>query len=123
MGYTLGEAYERGMRAVGPQYSVEDGGWWDVWENVCLFGDPNLRVFVPNDEWDKESKNTWDRPNTLSAQEDLDLDGHMPFGATDYPNAKEPSAEIPMILIIIIILILLVIIIGVGAASRKKGKK
>ncbi len=118
LGDTLGEAYEKGMRACGPQLLVGQW-WWDIWENVCLFGDPNLRVYVPSTEFSDE--NNWEKPNLLSYEETLNLNGHMPFGATSYPHIKEPKTKTPLIFIIgIIVIILLIIAIGLGASSRKK---
>jgi hypothetical protein len=123
LGYTLGEAYERGMRACAPEYTVEGGEWWDTYENVCLFGDPNLRVFVPNtEEWDKEVKNHWERPKTISYDADLDIDGHMPFGADSYPNEKEPSTEVPSLYIIIVIAIIILMLVILLLKPKKKKK-
>jgi hypothetical protein len=120
LGDTLGEAYEKGMRACGPQLLVGQW-WWDIWENVCLFGDPNLRVFVPSTDY--SDNNNWEKPDLLSYEETLNINGHMPFGATSYPNVKKPKTETPFILIILVlILILLIIAIGLAASSRKKRK-
>ena len=51
-GYTVGEAYEEGISHVGIEYLM-DRWWWDIFENVVFFGDPNLKPFVPNLKWDR----------------------------------------------------------------------
>ena len=122
LGDTIGQAYEKGIRACGPEYLVEGGDWWDSLENVCFYGDPDLRVYVPEtQEWDNEVKNKWDKPESLSYQEDLNLNGHTPYGATEYPHEKEPSAKISVWLVIILIIILIIILLGV-IIKRKKRK-
>ncbi len=118
LGDTLGEAYEKGMRACGPQLLVGQW-WWDIWENVCLFADPNLRVFVPGTEFSDE--NHWEKPDILSYDETINLNGHMPFGATKYPHKKELLERTPYALIIgIIVIILLIIVIGLSVSPRRK---
>ena len=118
LGDTLGEAYERGMRACGPELLVGQW-WWDIWENVCLFGDPNLHVYVPGTEFSDE--NNWEKPDLLSYDENLNLYGHTPFGAKNYPNKKELKTETPLILIIgIIVILLLIIVIGLSVIPSKK---
>ena len=127
MGDTIGEAYEKGMRACGPEYSVPiDGDWWDVWENVELFGDPNLRVYVPSTEF--SDANHWEKKDTqsLSYDSELNIQGHMPFGATSYPHAKQPEKpflEKYIWYIAIIIIVILIIILIAASRSRKKSKK
>ncbi|UCF12194.1 MAG: hypothetical protein JSW06_09150 [Thermoplasmatales archaeon] len=120
MGDTLGEAYERGMRACGQELLVGQF-WWDVWENVCLFGDPNLRVFVPDTKYSEA--NYWEREDIkpLRYDKNISINGHMPFGADRHPNAREPSSVIGLITwIVIIIAILSVAIIGGIVLIKKK---
>ncbi|RLF51365.1 MAG: hypothetical protein DRN24_05110, partial [Thermoplasmata archaeon] len=50
LGDTIGQAYEKGIRACGPEY-LTNQWWWDTLENVCFYGDPDLRVFVPGTEF------------------------------------------------------------------------
>jgi len=120
MGDTLGEAYERGMRACGPEYVVGQW-WWDKWENVELFGDPDLRVFVPGTEYSDD--NYWEQEDTTPLRYDAELavDGHMPFGATAYPHAREPEPVLSL-WIIAIIVVVLIIIVGIAVVARKKQK-
>ena len=124
LGDTIGQAYEKGIRACGPEYLVEGGDWWDSLENVCFYGDPDLRVYVPEtQEWDNEVKNKWDKPESLSYQEDLNLNGHTPYGATEYPHEKEPVQKIPLTYIIIALIAIILIIAVIVVATKRKKKK
>ncbi len=120
MGDTLGEAYERGMRACGQELLVGQF-WWDVWENVCLFGDPDLRVFVPSTEYSDE--NHWEKPKPLSYDEELNLNGHTPFGATGYPHLKEPEPVMTLWVVAIIVTFLVIIAVIVVVAHKKIRRK
>jgi hypothetical protein len=121
LGDTVGEAYERGMQAAGPLYSIGQW-WWDAHENVCLFGNPNQRVFVPNTEF--SDKNHWTQTETQSLiySKDYDFNGHMPFGATSYPHHFEP-AIMPFNWILIGLLFSIVSILAVVIYLKKAGKK
>ncbi|OYT28491.1 hypothetical protein B6U98_04850, partial [Thermoplasmatales archaeon ex4572_165] len=96
MGYTVGEAYERGIRAVGPEYSCNQW-WWDTIQNICFYGDPNLRPFVPNTEYTdhqngyEENHWTFEEVQPLYYDEELSINGHMPFGADIHPHEIQPS--------------------------------
>ena len=68
---TVGQAYQKCMEFVGIQY-LTGQWWWDVLENVVYFGDPDLRVFVP--------EHSWERPVSLDYSKKIWLDGHTPFG-------------------------------------------
>jgi len=122
MGYTIGEAYERGMRACGPELLVGQW-WWDTWENVCFFGDPNLRIFVPGTEYSNE--NHWQQEDTepLRYDAELTVDGHMPFGATAYPHAKEPVTFLQQYFVIIVALVSIVILLIAAIVIGRKKKK
>lgn len=91
LGDSIGEAYERGMRAVGPGY-LTGQWWWDKWENVVLFGDPDLHVFVPGTNY--SDANNWEKKDTIplgSVQDPfISFGGHAPFGATEYPHERSP---------------------------------
>jgi len=126
LGYTIGEAYTKGISHVGILY-LGGGGtngdepqwWWDTAENVLYYGDPDLRVFVPGEEY--SSANNWDEPTPLRYDNDISINGHTPFGATSYPHAKEPQPKIPLWVIVVIIIILL-LVVGVAAIRGKKRK-
>ena len=123
LGDTIGEAYERGMRACGPEYTVNQW-WWDTWENVELFGDPSLRVFVPGTEYSDASH--WEKSDTKSLryEESVSIEGHMPFGVTSYPHAlEEPGFVIPLWFVTIIVIILLIIVAAVVAVVSRKHRK
>jgi len=125
LGDTVGEAYAKGMSHVGILYiSDPPQWWWDKAENVCYYGDPDLRVFTPGTDY--SDNNHWEEEDTqpIKYDEELNLAGHMPFGATKYPHEKEPGAEIPFWAIIILIAVILVLIVVVGVVrSEKKSKK
>ena len=47
-GDTVGEAYTKGIGHVGILYLTDPPQWWwDILNNVCYFGDPDLRMYVP----------------------------------------------------------------------------
>jgi len=122
MGDTIGEAYERGMRACGPEVLVGQW-WWDTWENVCFFGDPNLRIFVPSTEYSNE--NHWQQEDTVPLRyfEELSVAGHMPFGATAYPHAKEPVTLFQQYFVVIVAIVLIVILLMAAIIIGRKKKK
>ncbi|EMR73412.1 hypothetical protein MBGDN05_00563, partial [Thermoplasmatales archaeon SCGC AB-539-N05] len=125
LGYTVGEAYTRGISHVGTLY-LGGGGlngdepqwWWDTAENVVYFGDPDLRVFVPDIEY--SDANNWDRPETLRYNEDTLINGHMPFGATSYPNKREPMVIPPLLIVLLLIVITVIIAVTIVMKRRKK---
>jgi len=120
MGDTIGQAHELGMRTIGPEPIVGQS-WWDTLENVELFGDPSLRVFVPGTDY--SNANNWEKADTMPLRYDAEasVDGHMPFGVTSYPNKKEPMTFLQKYLLIIIVLIAIVILlIATVAMSRRK---
>ena len=122
MGDTLGQAYELGMRACGPEFLVGQW-WWDKWENVELFGDPSLRVFVPGTDY--SDNNYWTKEDTKSLRydEEISIDGHMPFGATSYPNERE---QLPFwqeyLVLTISLIVIIILVIALLVLSRKKKK-
>jgi hypothetical protein len=117
LGDTIGEAYEKGMRATGPELLVEQW-WWDIWENVCLFGDPNLRVYVPNTEF--SDKNNWEEPDLLKYDKELNLQGHSPYGSIYHPHEREPEDDNQILFILLILIILIVIFFAIATSLRKK---
>jgi len=117
MGDTIGEAYEKGMRACGPEYLVNHW-WWDTWENVVFFGDPDLRPFVPGTTY--SDANHWDRPSYLPYSQDFNAEGHMPFGATSHPHKITPSPWAHYIWLLVVIAAIVVIVIAGFMIFRKK---
>jgi hypothetical protein len=130
LGYTVGEAYSRGLSHVGSLYlgGGEDGPqwWWDDAENVVYFGDPDLRMYVPSDEYAIIEGNNWDKedvkPISRSAVEDAEnIDGHTPFGATSHPKAeKEMNWFEKNLFILIILAIVILLILAISLTGRKK---
>ena len=122
MGDTIGQAHELGMRTIGPEPIVGQS-WWDTLENVELFGDPCLRVYVPGTQY--SSNNNWNQADTMPLRysAEASVDGHMPFGVTSYPNEKTPLTLWQQYMWIIVTLLVIVIIVIVAVAmSRKKSK-
>ncbi|MBN2065261.1 MAG: hypothetical protein JW771_00440, partial [Candidatus Thermoplasmatota archaeon] len=121
LGDTIGQAYEKGIRACGPELLI-DHWWWDVWENVCFYGDPDLRVFVPGTQY--SDNNHWTKEETLPVRYDSELAiaGHMPYGSTSHPHEKEPSSILGnyMLWIIVAIIVLAMIIVAIVSTSRRK---
>ncbi len=76
LGMTVGEAYANGIHHVGIEY-LTGQWWWDIFENVVYFGDPDLRVYSP--------AYSWEEPESLSV-EGLNFGGHTPEGASDHPE-------------------------------------
>ena len=123
LGDTVGEAYTKGISHVGILYiSDPPQWWWDVSENVVYFGDPELRMFVPGTEY--SDANNWKQEDTLPLRynTEVSVSGHMPFGATSYPNQKEPMTFLQkyQLLIIAIIVIVILAIIAVVLTRKKK---
>ncbi|MBN2065435.1 MAG: hypothetical protein JW771_01325 [Candidatus Thermoplasmatota archaeon] len=120
MGDTIGQAYERGMRATAPELLVGQW-WWDTWENVCFFGDPQLRIFVPGTDYSDNNYWTQEEVQPLRYNEALNVDGHMPFGATSYPHQKEPVTFIQQYFVLIVALgLIIVLLIAAMLIGRKK---
>ena len=126
LGQTIGEIYSKGISKVGILYVSEPPQWWwDLMENVCLYGDPDLRIWTPSTEY--SSNNYWSSSDVESLQyhpeDGFYVDGHMPFGADKYPNAREPVSFIEQLIwILAIVAILAVIIIGVIVFVSKNRK-
>ena len=128
LGHTVGEAYTRGISHVGILYlgggkNDEPQWWWDTFENVVYFGDPNLRMFVPSTEY--SDANHWKLEDVQPLRYDtkFDVNGHMPFGATSYPNAREKTDLIfgmPLIIFAILILMAALVIAILLIGKKKK---
>ena len=112
-------------RKIGIQYLFEDGEeiewWWDSAENVVLFSDPDLRIWVPSTEWDSEAKNHWEAEEIQSLRFDAELsfNGHTPFGALKYPHANQTTIWQQYLLWIRAIVVLLAILI-IGIVKKKQ---
>jgi len=121
LGYTMGQAYEHGMAEVGVEY-LNGQYWWDLNENVLFYGDPDIRVWTPDTYWDPNDSNYWEKKDTTALQSDIEpnINGHMPFGATEYPREKEPQPMIPIWFVILIVVVLILVILVIALARRKK---
>ena len=129
IGETIGESYAKGRCEIGIKYLFEEDEkrewWWDSAENVVLFADPDLRIWIPSTEYDDQARNHWKREDIEQMRylEDFDVAGHTPFGATSYPHAKQPITWFEQYLWLIIAIIIILIIIAVTMAKGKKPKK
>ena len=92
-GYTVGESYVRGITHVGIQYLV-DGWWWDIFENLVYYGDPDIIMYTPN--------NAWDKPVALPAG--TTINGHSFSGAEGHPY-RIGSISTTWIVIFVLLLI------------------
>jgi len=127
LGNTVGEAYSKGISHVGTLYlgggeNNQPQWWWDDAENVVYFGDPDLRMYVPENEY--SSENNWEKPKTLESAKETTLQGHTPFGATKYPHEKEPvtftAKYLWLVIILSLIVILLIVLASMGRVKRVK---
>jgi len=80
LGLTVGEAYANGIKHVGIGY-LTDQWWWDIFENVVYYGDPDLRVYSP--------LYLWDMPLSMPVVKGKDIGGHAPGGADEHPDEIE----------------------------------
>jgi len=125
LGETIGEIYSEGISKVGIEYISEGSPqwWWDLAENVCLYGDPDLRVWVPSIEF--SSNNHWEIEDVkylrYNPDEGFAVDGHSPFGAENHPYKTEPALLIQQYLLpILIIIVIILILISFIIIRRKK---
>jgi hypothetical protein len=83
---------------VGIQYLV-DGWWWDIFENLVYYGDPDIVMFTPN--------NALEKP--VAMQAGTSVNGHNFYGA------REHSHSIGVITLTWIIVFVLLIVGGIAA--------
>ena len=124
LGQTMGEIYMDGITKVGIQY-VRDGSprwWWDLAENVCLYGDPDLRSWVPSTEF--SSNNHWTstdiQPLEYDAEKGFIIEGHSPFGSVKHPHMRDPSDWIGQYLIVIIAFVLIIALLMISFLINRK---
>lgn len=103
LGDTVGEAYVKGMSHVGILYITEPPQWWwDIMENVVLYGDPDLRVWAPGQQY--SSQNHWERGEVQPLEyQPTVIDGHALYGATSHPHREEPFNWMPVLLGLVVI--------------------
>jgi len=122
LGDTIGEAYVNGIKNLGILYiSDPPQWWWDTAENVVYYGDPDLRVYVPGTDY--SNANYWEEDDTdaLRYDEELSINGHMPFGAVDHPNQKEPPTILHEYLwLIITSIVIIILIVALVTLYRRK---
>ena len=122
LGDTVGEAYVKGMSHVGILYLGDNGGppqwWWDSAENVVYFGDPDLRMYVPDNDY--SDANTWERPQALVYDPEIEIDGHMPYGSTSYPHKMESRTFFEKIIWFVAAIIIILIGLAIAIIIKKK---
>ncbi len=124
LGHTIGEAFVHGIENIGILYISEPPQWWwDIAENVVFFGDPDLRPYVPGTEYSNNNYWTQEETRSIAYDSELDINGHMPFGATGYPHEREPEPLIPIWLLVVVIIILVIIAAIVIGTRKDKNKK
>ncbi|MEF8879145.1 MAG: hypothetical protein V5A64_01980 [Candidatus Thermoplasmatota archaeon] len=123
LGDTVGEAYSKGISHVGPLY-LSGQWWWDDAENVVFFGDPDLRMYVPNTEYSDNNHWTQQDVKPISYDSELNIDGHMPFGATNHPHERKPKSWLDQYLpILVILVVIILIILGMVLTKNKERKR
>jgi hypothetical protein len=128
LGQTIGEFYTEGISKVGILYISEPPNWWwDQAENVCLYGDPDLRIWVPSTEFDPHANNHWEKEEVESLRynenDGFYVDGHEPFGPEKYPHAKQASLFFEQFgLFLTIVVIVIILLIGFFVFKKKKNK-
>ena len=125
LGETVGESYAKGRTEIGVKFLFEDGEprrwWWDTAENVVLFADPDLRIWVPSTEYDFQARNHWEHNDvkTLEYKEDVNFDGHHPFGVKNYPH-KMPEENYQYLLVVLTATVVTLIAAVIWMKKRKK---
>jgi len=126
LGQTIGEIYSEGISKVGILYITEPPQWWwDQAENVCLYGDPDLRIWVPSQEFDINGNNHWTTEEVESIRyneaEGLVISGHTPFGPDNYPNERNPVSLLEQIMwLVVIVAIISIIILAIVYLTKRK---
>ncbi|MBU1941419.1 MAG: hypothetical protein KKC68_06550, partial [Candidatus Thermoplasmatota archaeon] len=121
LGKTVGEIYAEGISKVGILYISEPPQWWwDLAENVCLYGDPSLRIWAPSTEY--STNNYWEANQVapLRYEPGIHIAGHMPYGVTGYPNHYEPNILMEYLWVFAGVIIVLLIIVLFVVIRKKK---
>ena len=87
-------------------------------ENVVYFGDPDLRMWTPENEY--SDQNHWDRDDVeplIWNGDEYSVDGHCLFGATSHPKAR--SYDLLPLYIVVIMVIAIIIAMVISLMKRK----
>ncbi len=133
LGDTIGEAYTKGLSHVGNLYlggSNGDGSepqlFWDNSQNIICYGDPNLRMFVPSQDYSNENYWTESDVEIREYGNDFDVSGHTPFGAKNYPNARQPKSFIEkyagILILTLFVIIAMIAILYYNNRRKTNGK-
>ena len=93
LGDTVGEAYAKSIGHVGILY-LTNQWWWDIFENVVYYGDPDLRVFSPEYAWEQPA-----------FHDGSDVGGHAVNGADEHPNEIETNTGKLLFPIVVVVVI------------------
>ncbi len=96
---TVGKAYTNAISHVGILYLI-DGWWWDIYENLVFYGDPDMKVWTPQYGWNMSTH--------MAAG--TSVDGHNIYGAKGHPNEIQAN-------FLIVGVIVGGVIVAVGAAA------
>ena len=124
LGDTVGQAYSKGISHVGRLYVTEPGQWWwDSEQNVCYFGDPDLRLYIPNRTF--SDANYWEKKDTKPVvyNENLEINGHMPFGTVGHPHERQDWDLFEKIVFAIITITILILLFATMFHKKHKKKK
>ncbi len=126
LGEPIGQVFSEGISKVGIHYIGDPPQWWwDLAENVCLYGDPRLVVWAPSDEY-SPGNNDWTadevEPVSYSASKGFYVDGHMPFEVVEYPHASEPITLVQQVMWGVGIVALAAVVIVGGVILLRKRK-
>ncbi len=110
LGKSVGEAYTDSILTTGIGYLTKQW-WWDLKENMCYFGDPDLYMWSPSYSWEK--------PDSVG---EGTFNGYAPFGATEYPHEAK-GGEYSMYIFTAIIILCAAAGGYVGLKYKKKKTK
>lgn len=127
LGNTIGEALSTGISHVGNIYLGKNNRnrndyqlWWDNTQNIVCYGDPDLRVIVPNQDF--SANNYWNKPIVLQLSNDKCYGGHTPLGANIYPHKMQPKSSMLRYLLLFALVVIFVFLEVLFLFSRKKKK-
>ena len=105
LGYSMGQAFADGIQHTSIGY-LTGRWWWDIKENVCYFGDPDLHIYSP--------KYSWEKPTPLT--DNVEINGHAVYGTTSHPH--QPKHKSYMLYTVATLIALAAI--GVVYAKKKR---
>lgn len=121
LGATVGEAYSEGIHNVGIEYLTKQW-WWDIFENVVYFGDPDLRMWSPLEDATYSLLEapglTWTAPPMVDMSQPIG--GHAPGGADSHPHAMGSKLPYQLGVGVLVIGAALVAVVGYNSYVRER---